>query len=54
MSKANAKKMTTTEHQDYKVADIGLADFGRKEIGIAENEMPGLWPPGKNTETNNP
>lgn len=27
---------------DYKVADIGLADFGRKEIRIAENEMPGL------------
>ena len=28
--------------QDYKVADIGLADFGRKEIIIAEQEMPGL------------
>jgi adenosylhomocysteinase len=26
----------------YKVADINLADFGRKEIEIAENEMPGL------------
>ncbi|VDK59612.1 unnamed protein product [Cylicostephanus goldi] len=26
----------------YKVADIGLAEFGRKEIIIAENEMPGL------------
>jgi adenosylhomocysteinase len=25
----------------YKVADITLADFGRKEIEIAENEMPG-------------
>jgi len=34
---------TTTENQaDYKVADIGLADFGRKEIAIAEQEMPGL------------
>src|SRR5215211_3951173 len=35
--------MTTiaTEH-DYKVADIGLADFGRKEIRLAEHEMPGL------------
>ena len=32
MSKAN----------DYAVADIGLADFGRKEIEIAETEMPGL------------
>ncbi len=27
---------------EYKVADIGLADFGRKEIDIAEQEMPGL------------
>ena len=26
----------------YKVADIQLADFGRKEIEIAEHEMPGL------------
>src|ERR1700731_743202 len=28
--------------QDHKVADISLADFGRKEISIAEKEMPGL------------
>jgi adenosylhomocysteinase len=27
---------------DYKIADIGLADWGRKEISIAETEMPGL------------
>jgi adenosylhomocysteinase len=27
---------------DYKVADLSLADFGRKEIAIAETEMPGL------------
>ncbi|WP_347839665.1 adenosylhomocysteinase [uncultured Draconibacterium sp.] len=27
---------------DYKIADISLADFGRKEIDIAEKEMPGL------------
>ncbi len=27
---------------DYKIADISLADFGRKEIDIAEHEMPGL------------
>ena len=26
----------------YKVADIKLADFGRKEIDLAEKEMPGL------------
>src|SRR6185295_11861629 len=28
--------------QDYAVKDIGLADWGRKEIAIAETEMPGL------------
>jgi adenosylhomocysteinase len=28
--------------QDYKVKDITLADFGRREIAIAETEMPGL------------
>jgi len=27
---------------DYKIADIELADFGRKEIAMAEHEMPGL------------
>ena len=32
----------TTTALDYKVADISLAEFGRKEIGIAEHEMPGL------------
>ena len=31
-----------TEAQDYKVADISLAEWGRKEIAIAETEMPGL------------
>ena len=31
-----------TDTQDYKVADIDLADWGRKEIAIAETEMPGL------------
>src|SRR5881275_854435 len=30
---------TTT---DYKVADLSLAEFGRKEIALAEHEMPGL------------
>lgn len=33
--------MTTTK-KDYKVADMSLADWGRKEIKIAETEMPGL------------
>jgi adenosylhomocysteinase len=34
--------MTYTETLPYKVADIKLAEFGRKEIEIAEKEMPGL------------
>src|SRR5580704_11485586 len=37
MSTVSAKPAT-----DYKVADLGLAEFGRKEIEIAETEMPGL------------
>jgi adenosylhomocysteinase len=32
----------STNKQNYKVADINLADWGRKEISIAESEMPGL------------
>src|SRR5437868_3225341 len=39
MSTTTAK---TNTKQDYKVADISLADWGRKEISIAEKEMPGL------------
>ena len=31
-----------TSKADYKVADIGLAEWGRKEIRLAEREMPGL------------
>ena len=27
---------------DYKVKDLSLSDFGRKEISLAEKEMPGL------------
>ncbi|MDG1332121.1 MAG: adenosylhomocysteinase [Crocinitomicaceae bacterium] len=34
--------MSTTEKVQYKVKDISLADWGRKEINIAEAEMPGL------------
>src|SRR5436853_7455590 len=33
---------TINQTADYKVADMSLADWGRKEIGIAEFEMPGL------------
>jgi adenosylhomocysteinase len=34
--------MSTTTTTDHKVKDIGLADWGRREIAIAEKEMPGL------------
>jgi adenosylhomocysteinase len=34
--------VTETTTQDFKVADLSLADFGRKEITLAEHEMPGL------------
>jgi adenosylhomocysteinase len=33
---------STLEMSEYKVADLSLADWGRKEISIAEHEMPGL------------
>src|ERR1051325_4095342 len=32
----------TTGREPYKVKDLGLAEFGRKEIRLAEHEMPGL------------
>ena len=35
-------RMTAITSPDYKVADIGLAAYGRKEIQLAEHEMPGL------------
>ena len=38
----NAQVKTFSQDGDYKVADIALADWGRKEIDIAEHEMPGL------------
>jgi adenosylhomocysteinase len=34
--------VSATTNEDYKVADISLADWGRKEVTIAESEMPGL------------
>ena len=40
-SKTPAKEHKMTGH-DYVVADMSLADWGRKEIAIAEHEMPGL------------
>src|SRR6266568_7306793 len=39
---ATLENSSTTATLDYKVADISLAEFGRKEIEIAEQEMPGL------------
>lgn len=35
-------RMMVSQTEEYKVKDIGLADFGRKELDIAEKEMPGL------------
>jgi len=32
----------TLTETDFKVADLSLAEFGRKEITLAEHEMPGL------------
>ena len=40
--------------QDYKVKDIKLADFGRKEISLAETEMPGLMALRKEYGNKNP
>jgi adenosylhomocysteinase len=33
---------TLSKSGDFRVANISLADWGRKEISIAEKEMPGL------------
>jgi len=43
-----------SEHSDYKIADISLADWGRKEITIAETEMPGLMALREKYETRKP
>jgi adenosylhomocysteinase len=42
MATATIEKAMPGVAAEYKVADIGLAEFGRKEIDIAEQEMPGL------------
>src|ERR1043166_2447790 len=41
-SAKSAKSSTTKPAADYVVKDIGLAGWGRKELAIAETEMPGL------------
>ena len=42
MATATIDKAVLGNAAEYKVADISLAEFGRKEIDIAEHEMPGL------------
>ncbi|KUR79648.1 adenosylhomocysteinase [Novosphingobium sp. Fuku2-ISO-50] len=42
MSSFMPKESRPVSQQDYVIADIGLADYGRAEIAIAETEMPGL------------
>ena len=42
MTAASTAAKSTASAADYVVKDIGLADWGRKEIAIAETEMPGL------------
>src|ERR1700726_1665279 len=40
---ATARSITAdASNKDFRVADLSLADWGRKEIAIAETEMPGL------------
>src|SRR3981189_2093353 len=38
----SAMTTATRTQTDFKVADLSLAEFGRKEITLAEHEMPGL------------
>ncbi|MEO8332822.1 MAG: adenosylhomocysteinase, partial [Gallionella sp.] len=42
MNSATSGNAATKGFTDYKVADISLAGWGRKEMAIAETEMPGL------------
>lgn len=41
-SPSSGARPSTLAEGDYKVADLSLAEFGRKEIRLAEHEMPGL------------
>ena len=38
----NNQSSPETNFSDYKIADLSLSDLGRRKIGIAEGEMPGL------------
>jgi adenosylhomocysteinase len=42
MTTSTTKKTAHADHADYVVKDLSLAEWGRKEIAIAETEMPGL------------
>ena len=45
LTKSNARKANRTgksRQNDYAVKDLSLAEWGRKEISVAEQEMPGL------------
>ncbi len=46
--------MSEADFTDYRVADIGLADFGRREISLAEAEMPALMALRKRYEQHRP
>ena len=48
---ANSVSTTTP---NYVIADISLSDFGRKEIKIAETEMPGLMALGDKYQSEKP
>ncbi len=52
VAKSSAKESGTRD--DFKVADLSLADWGRKEIEIAEHEMPGLMSIRKKYATEKP
>ena len=48
------ERKTAAAYQPYKVKDIGLAEWGRKEIQLAEAEMPGLMALRKDIGMTNP
>jgi len=50
----NATLKPAVHGGDYKVADLALADFGRKEIAIAQTEMPVSWQYARNSRALSP
>ncbi|HAS87555.1 MAG TPA: adenosylhomocysteinase, partial [Candidatus Competibacteraceae bacterium] len=51
---AVVREKSFTTDRDYQVADLGLAAWGRKEIAIAETEMPGLMATRKEYQAQQP